>query len=262
MRILIAAKYMPTGPNPIGGVQSWCATVADELKRIGHDVELWQPGFDRPEGRFGFGILANWMHTEGVSGLCDRFVAMSHGIIPEERPPSGWDVVFTSEGVRDHWRMDGRIIRQPINLGFWSGPGSRDRRGLVRYSYRSGLSWLSDVAADIGMSFTHARNFSHAKARVLLSSAACVLASGRAALEAMACGAPVVICDHRSTYQGALMDLDTRGAMTRNYSGRGGIEPTRQNVRDAVTAAMLRGGDVDHVRTHHDARRIVKELLQ
>lgn len=261
MRVLIAAKYMPTGPNPIGGVQSWVQTVADELRRVGHDVVLWQPGFPPVSGRFALGILANWSHTAALADACDRLLVMSHGIITEERPPAGVSLAFTSEGVRDHWGLGGPIIRQPIDLDFWA-PKGKHGNTLVRYSYRTGLEWLPNVAADLGMPFRHLIGVTHEQARDVLSFAGCVLATGRAALEAMACGAPVVICDHRSAYQGPLLDTDTVGAMTRNYSGRGGIAPTPDTVRAAIGSALLYGSDIDHVRRHHDVRRIVGRLLK
>jgi hypothetical protein len=88
-----------------------------------------------------------------------------------------------------------------------------------------------------------------------------VLATGRAALEAMACDVPVVICDHRSAYQGPLMDLDIDGSMTRNYSGRGGETPTIENVRAAIEHAIDSGGKREHVLKHHDVRHVVDQLL-
>jgi hypothetical protein len=259
VRVLLAAKYVPSGRRPIGGVQSWIGTVAAELVQQGHAVTTWEPGQDLA-GTFDLGLVANPAHTRPIWAYCERTVQVCHGIIPEEAPASGADAyAFTSEGVREHWRHTGTIVRQPIDLAFWS-PGS-GRRALVRYSYRRGLPYLPDVADRLGMAFRHLRDATHAQAREELRGAACVLATGRAALEAMACGVPVVILDHRSAYQGPLLDRDPLGAMSRNYSGRGGIEPTDDDVENAIRSAIAVGSLRRHVERFHDVRKIVKELL-
>ena len=261
MRVLLAAKHAPEGSRPIGGVQSWCRTVAAELRRLGHHVQLWGPEQPLPGVRFDLGIMANLIDTSPALEICARWLVVCHGIIPAEAPPSGPLVVFTSEGVRDHWRGAGPVIRQPIDVQYWSpGPGTHGQ--LLRYSYRRGLGFLSEVAAGLGMTFRHMDGVTHDEARGALRSAGCVLASGRAALEAMACGVPVAICDNRSAYQGPLLDPDLQGAMQRNYSGRGGIVPTPENVSEAVLEAMQAGSRRDWVLEHHDVRDIVPQLLE
>lgn len=263
MRVLLAAKHAPDGRRPIGGVQSWCRTVAAELRRIGHEAVTWGPEQQLPAGRFDLGIVANLGDTAAAPPICNRVLAVCHGIIPAEAPPAGLPVVFTSEGVRDHWCRTGTVIRQPIDLEFWTPQSrSKNRNQLLRYSYRRGLGWLGEVAAGLGLTFRHMDGVTPNQAREALGAAACVLATGRAALEAMACGAPVVICDNRSAYQGPLLDPDLEGAMARNYSGRGGIMPTSENVAEATLEAMTVGSRRDWVQEHHDVRDIVPQLLE
>lgn len=263
MRILLAAKHAPEGSRPIGGVQSWCRTVAAELRRIHHQAVTWGPEQPLPAGEFDLGIVANVGDAGAALGKCARVLVVCHGIIAAEAPPDGLPVVFTSEGVRDHWGGTGPVIRQPIDLSFWAPQSeTKNRNQLLRYSYRRGLGWLGEVAADLGMTFRHMDGVTHAQAREALSAAACVLATGRAALEAMACGAPVVICDNRNAYQGPLLDPDLCGAMRRNYSGRGGIPPTRDNVAEAVLEAIADGSQRSWVEEHHDVREIVPQLLE
>lgn len=261
MRILLASKYSPLGNRPIGGVQSWVQTVAVALQRLGHKVTVWSPETSVPAQFWDLGILANHGNTGDIWDRCERRVNVVHGIIPAEAPGPAHSHVFTSEGVRFHWGLPGRIVRQPIDLEYWA-PAVRRRSGLFRYSYRAGLAWLPGMAALMGMPYRHERRLTHDAARTLMQGSACVLATGRAALESMACGAPVVICDHRSAYQGPLMDTDTFGAMTRNYSGRGGVEPTPERLRQAVLDAMEAGSMRHHVERHHDAAKIAEELLQ
>lgn len=259
MRVLLAAKHPPRGRLSIGGVQSWCATVGAELARLGHEVVFWGPEWRLPEGRFDAGIVANVPFTRAALPLCGRVLVVSHGIIPAEEPV-GELVAYTSEGVRDHWGGTGPVLRQPIGLDFWT-PGEGGGRYLTRFSYRRGLDFLPRLAERMGLRFRHVASLSALEARAVLRSSACVLATGRAALEAMACGVPVVICDHRSAYQGPLLDPDTLGAMARNYSGRGGVTPTPGNVAEAVQHAIGRGSLRAHVEAHHDARKVTQEIL-
>lgn len=264
MRVLLAAKYIPGGRRPIGGVQSWIGTVGAELRRRGHEVELWEPGMP-PAGWADAALLANLQHTRHLADNARRVVQVCHGLIDEEAPGAGVaGYVFVTPEVREHWLMPAcwPVVRQPIDTAFWSPAASRPEGGpLVRYSYRSGLQWLGSVAERLGVEYLHLRDADHASARDVLRRASCVLASGRAALEAMACGAPVVICDNRSTYQPALLATPAPAQIDRNYSGRGGVQPTAVNVEAAARDAIAAGSQRDWVLQHHDARRITEELL-
>jgi glycosyltransferase involved in cell wall biosynthesis len=255
VRVLIAAKHPPGGKLPIGGVQTWSATVGEELRRLGHEVTFWGPEWPLPDARFDAGILANVMHTRAAEPLCDRVVRFSHGIIPDEAGGPGYQA--TSEEVRDRWGCDG-VIRQPLDLRFWT-TGNRPRTLLVRHSYRRGLDYLPKLAAARGLSYAHLRGDTPEVVRDTLQRASVVVATGRAAVEAMACGAAVVIADDRP-YQGPLLDPDPIGAMTRNYSGRGGFVPTREAMRQAIEAA--RGDLRAHVEAHHDVRRVTARILE
>lgn len=231
------------------------------MTRLGHSVFLWGPG-QNAKGSCDLGIVANWECVYPVVHKCKKHVTVCHGIIDAEKPPPKGPVVFTSEGVRDYWKGEGPIIRQPIDLDFWSPSPSEPKHFLTRFSYRLGLPFVQEIADEMGLTYQHVRKLSQHGVRVILRESACVLATGRAALEAMACDVPVVLCDNRSSYQRALMDLNTKSAMQRNYSGRGGITPTRENVRVAIDAAIQRGSLREHVKRYHDVRNIVPELLK
>ena len=234
------------------------STLLDELERRGHAVVELSGGSEPPRRRFDLGIFANMGRTWQFEGFCDRVVCVSHGIIEDERPLPGRRTFFVSEGVRDHWGGSGAILRQPIDLSFWRA-GDAPRSGAVRFSYRDTPTICRKAAAALGMSFQQVRSARPNEAQKVLSSAALVFASGRAALEAMACGAPTVIYDHRSTYQGPLLDTDLRRQMANSYSGRGGVEPDLDMV---VEAARTAWSNRDWVEEHHDVRRIVSELIE
>src|SRR5690606_20373985 len=155
----------------------------------------------------------NWAHVAQYAGQCDRWLAVCHGIVPDEQPPEG-RVAYTSEGVKRHWGGSGPVIRQPLDLAFWT-PHAAPKRRLLRYSPRGGLAYLPDVSRELGLRYTHLRQASHEQARQAMRESACVLATGRAALEAMACGVPVLICDDRP-YQGPLVSFAPAAQMLEN----------------------------------------------
>jgi hypothetical protein len=260
MKILLAAKHAPHGKRPIGGVQSWCRTVATELAGRGHRVETWGPEQPAPLGGFDLGILANVGDTVRAFEWCRNTITICHGIIPAENPRGDLGA-FTSEEVRDHWGGQGAVLRQPIDLAFWS-PGPGTKKYLTRFSYRGGLRFISSLARELDLEYRVVRDLGPRAARDILRRSACVLATGRAALEAMACGAPVVLCDHRSAYQGPLMDLALTTAATRNYSGRGGVTPTLPRVREAVKHSMEHGSRRRYVEDTHNVVDIADQILE
>lgn len=260
MRVLLAARFTIKQVQ-VGGVQSWIESVAAPMRNEGCEVVTWGRGEPAPPGGFDVGILAHWCETGHLAEQCDRTISVSHGPIAPEKPGPADRVLFTSEGVRDHWNGDGDIIRQPIDLDFWS-PAQSQRVYLARHSYRNGLAFVPQIASQLNLQFRHIHKATYRGVRETLRQSAVVLATGRAALEAMACDAPVVICDHRHQYQDALLDPDTLGAMQRNYSGRGGVTPTPENVRAAVCEAIKTGGMRTHVAKYHDATKIATQLLE
>jgi len=262
VRFLLAAKHPPGGRLPIGGVQSWCLTMAAALSELGHEVTCWGPEWPLPDGPFDAGIFAHWADTAAAWPLCGRGLRLSHGLIAAEAlpPRAGYEDLYTAEEVRAHWGGQGALLRQPIDLEFWSPVPVTPHPRLVRFGYYGGLAWLPKLAQSLGLDFAHLREDSPATCRDQIRHAAVVVASGRAALEAMACGVPVVLADERP-YQGPLLDPDPVGAMTRNYSGRGGVKATPEALSAALAAAQARGSLRPHVVWHHDARQIAREVL-
>lgn len=271
MRVIIAAKFSPDGARPMGGVQSWVSTVRRALEKLGHEVTVWEPecGLPQQSRVFDLGILANARHTKALEIFCERTLWVSHGIIDEERPPEGRACVFVSDGVRKHWRRLGRVLPQPIDTEFWS-PRPIERDLIVRFSYRQSqtvceaASKLMARHHGVPLEYRHVHDASPLEARELLTRAALVFASGRAALEAMACGAAVVVYDHRSAYQPPLLGMGATRQMAQSYSGRGGVRnPTPQRVAAEAMNALELGGAYfrQHVLTFHRASLVVAELL-
>jgi len=259
VRILFASKHNYGGKQPVGGVQSWSKTLGQEFVKLGYEVVFWEPRKPAPDGAFDAGIFANVAFTGKLMALCRKTLVVSHGIIEDEMPVGGDVVAYTSEGVKRHWGGAGPIIRQPIDLGFW-WQAEAPRKGVVRYSYRDGLEFLGPLCDKMGLPYRHVRGVTHEQAREAMHGASCVLATGRAALEAMACGAPVAICDDRG-YQPPLVAYSIPSQMAENYSGRGGVEANMETVRAAINNAMQAGCQRRHVETHHDSRKIAEQVL-
>jgi hypothetical protein len=264
MRILLAAKHAPEGRQPMGGVQSWCRTIASEFRQMGYEAITWGPEQPLPEGRFDLGIIANAEYTLPALDRCQSVVNVSHGIIPAEKPLDGVPLLFTSEGVREFWGKDGGIIRQPIDLAFWQPDRRAYRCGFVRYSYRAGLGFLRPLSSQFAQPFNHISWVTPEHARTWMQNGVLVFASGRAALEAAACGAAVVVCDYRRSYQGPLAAMLGEQQMLNNYSGRGGVEANPITVRDLIIQALKTDGSWWRywVEQHHDARIIANQILE
>lgn len=263
MRILLTALHPPGGRLKFGGVQSWIDTVARALYERGHEVVIWGPEWALPEGRFDLGILAHTKHTKQAVEICDRAICVTHGIVKDEEPSLDLPTVFTSEEIRYHWRRLGPIVRQPIDLTFWRPSRFGSSKGLVFFSYRAPTPLdLNQVAKSLGMAFLWLRKSPPEDVRDILQRAEVVVASGRASLEAMACGIPTVIADFRPYLGKPLFCDDMILARRNNYSGRGGVLADGVTLLDAVARKRYTSGARQYVESHHDAERIVDRLLE
>lgn len=259
MRILIASKHTHLGRRPIGGVQTWNLTVGNEFGRRGHTVTYWEPGLPLPRGRYELGVFANLRCMPKAIKLCDRVKKVAHGVIPDERgAPEFYGV---SEEVVERWGCGMGVLRQPIDVDFWRPSKQQKSQLLLRHSYRGGLPFLKPVADMADLDLASTVNKSALEVRTLIHKAAVVVATGRAALEAAACGVPVVIADDRE-YQGPLMAWDFESQMKVNYSGRGGIIPDEDSFALTMERAMEVGSLRDHVIRKHNPGVVVEELLE
>lgn len=234
MKALIAGLYKPNGTRPIGGVQSWSLTVGQCLTKLGFEVTHWEYGDKDPEGRFDLGILHHWHRTKHLAEKCSKFVNVSHGIIPEEKPGVRMPI-YTSEEVQTHWGGGGWVLRQPIDTEFWR-PGLQERRYLTFFSYRNGFPFAQKLAKSKGLEYMHLRGKTPIECRDILQQSEYVIASGRALLEAMSCGAKCILADNRK-YMGPKFHENIITSRKLNYSGRGGVTPTYENLSEALASA-------------------------
>lgn len=259
MKILITGKFTHLVSRPIGGLQSWIKTVSSELESRGYHVDVKEP-HELDGTKYDLGIFANIKLTGHAVKNCKRSILVSHGIIDAEKPDDSCDrLVFVSEGVRDHWKMDGDIIRQPIDLEFWK-PQRLIKNKITRYSYRNGNMHCEKVSKALDLPFYHAKNMTHEQARDVINSSCLVFATGRAALESMACNVPTVIYDHRDAYQPPLMGIDRLKEMQNSYSGRSGYTPTPDKVINQCKNILDRSDWREWVAKYHDVKEIVNQL--
>lgn len=247
---------------PFGGVQSWCETIAKALNARQIKTEFWGPRMRLPSERFDLCLLANASKAYLAAKAARKAVNICHGVIAEEKPFGDLPVVYTSEEIRDHWRRPGPIVPQPIDMEFWSPDDSR-RDLLLFYSYRSPESLgLERTAEALGLRFVWIKSATHETARAAMRQSAICFASGRAALEAMACNAPTVVCDWRDYNGGPLMQDDLEQAARRNYSGRGGVDPRAADLVEIARRTIEAQRPRDYVEARHEAKAVADALLK
>lgn len=178
MNILLTALHPAGCPKrPIGGVQSWAATMRDALTAMGHQVDVWGPYLpERKLGQFDAGLFAHWEHTHHLADHCQRVKRISHGIVPDEAGRLAH--IYTSEEVRDYWGGFGVILRQPIDLDFWSPLQYNLRYPLmVKHGYYPGLIDLPSIAVKRGWTYIQTVDADPIECRRLLRQASVVIAA-------------------------------------------------------------------------------------
>lgn len=232
-----------------------------QLTERGHQCSIWGPEFSAISGRYDLAIIANANFTDYAAGAWNSAINICHGIVSDERPSDQFKTFYTSEEVRAHWGGKGSILRQPIDLQFWN-PATEARRRFVFYSYRAeNVFGLDALAKELGLDFVWLKNVEAKEARACLQGAALACASGRAALEAMACGAPTMICDWRGYNGRPLVCPNMDKARAYNYSGRGGVSPSDIDMGKLARETMTFQRPREYVECWHDADKVVDQLF-
>lgn len=262
MKLLFTALHPPSSEGAFGGVATWIATLSAVLEGVGHETAYWGPEMGPPEGEFDVCILSNPKYTGEARLNASKSFQVCHGIVDDEAPQSGMPVIFVSEEARNKWRLSGPVLRQPIDQDYWT-PTRVKRECLTLYSYRAPDDCsLSAVAEILNLEFVHLKDVTRAQARRGLRRSALACASGRAALEAISCGAPTLIYDHRSPYQGRLMETSLWLSAKRNYSGRGGAHPAFNDLIQECSKTIEGGSQRGLILQKHKASEIAAQLLE
>lgn len=217
--ILLANHHL----DKTGGTETYTYAIAEELIRRGITVEYFT--FRRGEmssrmerdlnisfmtrNRYPL-ILAN--HNTCVNYLFNKgfTIQTCHGVFPElEQPSPNADAyVAISEEVKNHLGRSGynsKIILNGINLHrFTTIKPLREKLQHVLSLCHSEAAHqlLSEACADVGATLSILDKYNNPVWDVeqKINKADLVVGVGRSAYEAMACGRPVIIFDHREYY--------------------------------------------------------------
>ncbi|MBX2925388.1 MAG: glycosyltransferase family 4 protein [Chitinophagaceae bacterium] len=217
--ILVANHHL----EKVGGTESYTYALTGELVKKGYNVEYFTffkgEVADRLENDFFVPymsrskydlILAN--HNTCVNYLFGKgfTIQTCHGIFPElEQPSPHADAyVAISEEVKDHLKTlgyDSRIILNGINLKRYCviHPVQPQLRCVLSLCHSGMANALLEEACDgLGVRLMVQDKYNNPiwKVEEKINQADLVVGVGRSAYEAMACGRPVVVFDHRGYY--------------------------------------------------------------
>ncbi|WP_018631075.1 hypothetical protein [Niabella aurantiaca] len=240
--ILVANNHL----QHLGGSETYTYTLAEELKKQAFDVEYFtfHKGLvsDRLETDIGVRfmkkrkydlILAN--HYTCVNHLRNKgfIIQTCHGIYPElEQPsPHANGYVAISQEVKDHLsqkNLESRIILNGINMDRFksTAPLCPDVKTVLSLCQSDEANQIIEASCQaVGARLTTLNKFKNPVWHVerMINRADLVIGIGRSAYEAMACGRPVIIFDHRSYFEpcgdGYVKDCLEK-SLLKNCSGR------------------------------------------
>ena len=221
--ILVATNHLET----LGGSETYTYALAEELKnqRFKVDYFTFQKGTvsDQLEKKLNVQfmqqkkydlILAN--HYTCVNHLHKRgFVLQTcHGIYPElEQPsPRAHGYVAISQEVKEYLRkknLESKVILNGINTDRYKStrPLHNDVRTVLSLCQSDEANQIIEASCNaLGVDFTTLNKFKNPTWHVenVINNADLVIGIGRSAYEAMACGRPVIIFDHRPKRSGTI----------------------------------------------------------
>lgn len=201
MHILLA-NYIIGGQT---GSETWTASLANELKKLGHDVSFFIPGSYIPK-EIDLAIINHNTCLSELKDLSCKKIFTSHGVIPDlEQPIYGADVyVSVSEEVQQNLKDKGFnsiVIRNGINLDkFRSVTPVNEKLNSVLFSsnYQSNARLKVKLACQqLGIRFRDIGGVYRTKDVVgAINNADLVVGLGRTAYEAMACERNVLVYDY------------------------------------------------------------------
>jgi len=252
------------------GSENYARALAGALRGLGHTVDLWAPGDNPPTGRYDL-ALTSQRTVEAAKDWADYTIHTVHGtVVPDEKPFAGADrYVGVSSEVAGKYGCP--VIRQGVDLSVFRNvrPPSTEPM-LIGYvsDYSEPPEGLLDAAEACGSLVKHITGEDDMPS--MYNAVDLVVGVGRTAIEAMACGRPVIVYDNRH-YQGPMGDgyLGTKEdyaakVMGRNYSGRTArINPTTETWARWID--KYRWGYDNWYRSwvadHHDIRKTAAEYL-
>lgn len=289
MRVLLANNHMAL----LGGTETWTYTMAHELSRQGHEVDVFtfEPGYvsdmckpfsrvvAKPDGKYDVLIINHHTCLEALQEVPGYKIFTSHGPAGLENAKAGADAyVSVSEETQRKLHaagFDSTVIRQPIDLDRFAPDKElhdEPQRILALSKSHIGAEWVKLAAHTIGAEMAWLRGWDRARWDMpeQINNADIVVSCGRGAVEAMACGRAVLNFDYRLYNSKALCDgwvvpdtIDT--IHSANYSGRGfGIEVDgAQQIADGLQYYSAAMGPANRklAEEHHDVKNIARQYL-
>ncbi|HAN19628.1 MAG: hypothetical protein A2X13_14690 [Bacteroidetes bacterium GWC2_33_15] len=262
MKILLTNHWL----KKLGGSETFTYTLAGELTRLEHEVHLFTnipgaisqricsdfsiPLITDPRTRKYDMVLAN--HNSCVSKIYptnNKVVQTCHGIVPQLEQPSSLADLFVSvsEEVRDHLLslgFESTIIRNGIDCERFK-PTTKlngEIKTVLSLSHSEELNeMLHNAFAGHKIRFISLNKFKNPVWDVekYINQADMVVSLGRGVFEAMACGRPVLVLDHRP-YQDAMGDgLLTFGNIDKSiYNNCSGRAFKNKNIKPMIDFAI------------------------
>lgn len=243
MKVLVANNYF----EKMGGSETFCYTLIEELKRAGHEVEYFTfyKGIisEKIERELGVRFMSKWKYDLILANhhTCVRYLAHKgkiiqtcHGVFPSlERPSKFADGhVSISEEIATHLLDKGfksKVILNGINCDRFSvkQPINSQLKNVLSLCQSDEANDLLKKACDIlGINLFQLNKNINPKWEVeeVINEVDLVVGLGRSAYEAMACGRPVLIFDDRGYFDsysdGYLNEENIDFSIINNCSGR------------------------------------------
>jgi len=285
MKILIAIHTF-FGNGRAGGTETWATTMQAELERTGHTVEITDSTsrscvstitgapIDTPD-------MALVAHNTCLAQLkhidCTKILTC-HGVLPQlEQPRRGADIyVAVSEEVQAHMHQRGyeaTVIRNPIDCERFK-PDDRELPrvpgGVWFYSRYVGDAGETCAQAFAPICYTyrapgHGGHVGQLAVPDVMNDQDLVIAIGRSAYEAAACGRNLIVGDYNG-FDGFATPESMLEFRKNNCSGRRyGIHYTPEELRqiaernyDPAMGARLR----EYILENNDVRKIARQYLE
>ncbi len=274
------------------GTEIWSFAIAERLKQIGHDVEIFSylkgimsdafkiinvPLVDKIEDKYDLAIINhNGCLIQAPQSAYKIFI--SHGVNPEiEQPISGADkyISISEEVYQNSKRLgfDSEIILNPVNLDRFKSinPINKKLKNVLLLSNKESVQdksfqEINKACKELGLRLTAiGRQFGTAQweTELWMNSADLVISLGRGIYESMAAGRNCIVAGY--DMMGGFVDKKTyRELIKTNCSTRPSIEKiTKENVIRELKKYNKEQGEINRkiAEKNHDVVNITNCYL-
>lgn len=262
----------------LGGTQTWVATMAEELTRLGHEVHLFSadgkydllPDYPRLDDNYDLALINHNVCLSALEGMnIKKRVFTSHGIIPElEQPIKGADIyVAVSEEVQHNLEMQGfqsQVIRNPINVDKFVGVSVNPtlKNVLFMSNYQGGARNIIEQACkDMGLELRIFGKDGQTDAKTAMGWADLVIGLGRTAYEAMSMNKNVIIFDYNGA-DGFADPVSLTDFRRNNCSGRyNKLKLTVEDLKKLLSKYNPNLTLRNYILANNDVRDITEQYL-